>query len=155
MNARLHIRPLQADDRVRVAALFAGLSPASLYQRFHSAGVHVDGVTLDYVTGGQALVAELDGRLVGLASYYPDDNRTCAELSIVVDDGSQRRGIGTALCLELLRDAQRAGIRRVLASVMRSNRAMLRLLSRLNVPLVPRSAGSVLDITIPLVAVRL
>jgi ribosomal protein S18 acetylase RimI-like enzyme len=73
-------------------------------------------------------------------------------MSIVVDDDSQRRGIGTALCLELLRDAQRAGIRRVLASVMRSNGAMLRLLSRLNVPLVPRSVGSVLDITIPLVA---
>jgi hypothetical protein len=54
------IRRFHAEDRGSVAALLERLSPESLHQRFHSAGVEVDATVLDSVTAGQALVAELD-----------------------------------------------------------------------------------------------
>jgi hypothetical protein len=63
------VRPFGAADRNPVAALLSRLSRESLYQRFHSAGVRVDGAIVDSVTAGYALIAELDGEVVGLASY--------------------------------------------------------------------------------------
>ena len=140
------IRRFRAEDRGSVAALLERLSPESLHQRFHSAGVEVDARVLDSVTGGQALIAELDGRLIGLASYTGAN----AELGIVVDDVCQGRGIGSALCRELLRDAERAGVRTVAASILRSNHTMLRMLQSLAWPLLHASGGPAVDVTIQL-----
>ena len=105
---------------------------------------------LDSVTSGQAQVAELDGCLVGLAACANADDQRRAELGVVVDDASQRRGIGRALCRELLLDAELAGIRRVVANVMRSNHAMLRLLQVLDLPLLYTGRGSILEVAIQL-----
>jgi GNAT superfamily N-acetyltransferase len=140
------IRQFRTEDRGRVAALLSRLSPESVYHRFHSAGVRVDAAVLDSVTDGYALVADVDGKLVGLASCSGAN----AELGIVVDDACQRRGIGRALCRELLRGAERAGVRAVAAILMRSNHAMLRLLQSQNWPLVYASGGPVCEITIRL-----
>jgi L-amino acid N-acyltransferase YncA len=144
------IRRFRAEDRGRVAALLTRLSAESLYQRFHSAGVQVDVAVLDSVTEGYVLVAELDGKLIGVASR----SEANAELGIVVDDACQRRGIGRALCRELLRSAERAGVRKVAAMIMRSNHAMLRLLQSLDWPLLHVSGGPALEVTIQLNDVR-
>ena len=61
------VRPFRAADRYPVSALLSRLSCESLYQRFHSAGVRVDGAMVNSVTAGRALIAELDGEVVGLA----------------------------------------------------------------------------------------
>jgi hypothetical protein len=82
------VRPFRAADREAVAALLSRLSCESLYQRFHCAGVRVDGAMVDSVTAGYALIAELDGEVVGLAS----SNGARCELGIVVDDKCRRRG---------------------------------------------------------------
>jgi L-amino acid N-acyltransferase YncA len=140
------IRQFRAEDRGRVAALLSRLSPESLYHRFHSAGVQVDAAVLDSVTDGYTLVAELDGTLIGLASC----SEANAELGIVVDDACQRRGIGGGLCRELLRGAERAGVRKVAAMIMRSNHAMLRLLQSQDWPLLHASGGPVFEVTIQL-----
>ena len=144
------VRPLRRADCAAIASLFSELSPESLYQRFHSAAVRVDAALLDRATAGRALVAETDGRLVGLASYVRVQNRAEAEAGIVVEDCSQHSGIGSLLYRELLRDAERAGIRHMLAIVMRSNHAMLRLVDSLDLPLVRLSSGGALEITIQL-----
>lgn len=140
------VRPFRAADREAVAALLSRLSPESLYQRFHSAGVLMDGAMLDCVTEGRALVAELDGELVGLASY----NGARCELGIVVDDKWSRRGIGNALCRELLRGAERAGVSSAVATILHSNHAMLRLLQSLQWPLLHVNRGPSLEVTIQL-----
>ena len=140
------VRPFRAADREAVAALLSRLSPESLYQRFHSAGVRVDGAMLDSVTAGRALIAELDGDVVGLASY----NGARCELGIVVDDKCRRRGIGNALCRELLHRAERAGVSTVMAIIMHSNHAMLRLLQSLEWPLLHVNRGTSLEVSIQL-----
>ena len=81
-----------------------------------------------------------------MASY----TGTNAELGIVVDDVCQGRGIGSALCRELLRDAERAGVRTVAASILRSNHTMLRMLQSLAWPLLHASGGPAVDVTIQL-----
>jgi ribosomal protein S18 acetylase RimI-like enzyme len=140
------VRPFRAADRDPVAALLSRLSRESLYQRFHSAGIRVDGAIVDSVTAGYALIAELDGEVVGLASY----NGARCELGIVVDDKCRRRGIGNALCHELLRRAQRAGVSKAMATIMHSNHAMLRLLQSLEWPLLHVNRGPSLEVTIQL-----
>lgn len=127
----LVIRPLIPGERPAVAVLFAGLSPESRAHRFHSAAVAITPTTLDLVTAGHALVAELGGRLVALGSYVALPDAMQAELALVVADAEQGRGIGTALGTCLARDAQRAGLRQFRAEVLSSNRRMLRLLRRL------------------------
>jgi RimJ/RimL family protein N-acetyltransferase len=132
---RVYIRSWQPDDQPEIAALFERLSPRSLAQRFHSAAVRITAAVLDQVTAGHALVAELDGQVVALASYNPLPDRGQADVGIVVDDAHQRRGIGTALCDSLARHARRAGIPRLRAEVLSSNYGMLRLLRGLRFPL--------------------
>ncbi|MBV9173558.1 MAG: GNAT family N-acetyltransferase [Chloroflexi bacterium] len=140
------VRPFRATDRDPVAALLSRLSRESLFERFHSAGIRVDSAMLDCVTAGYALIAELDGQVVGLASY----NGARCELGIVVDDKCRRCGIGNALCRELLRGAERDGVSKVMASIMHSNHAMLRLLQSLEWPLLHVNDGSSLEVTIQL-----
>jgi ribosomal protein S18 acetylase RimI-like enzyme len=140
------VRPFRAADRYPVSALLSRLSCESLYQRFHSAGMRVDGAMVDSVTEGYALIAELDGEVVGLASY----NGPRCELGIVVDDMCRRRGIGNALCRELLRRAERAGVSKAMATIMHSNHAMLRLLQSLEWPLLHVNRGPSLEVTIQL-----
>jgi ribosomal protein S18 acetylase RimI-like enzyme len=140
------VRPFRAGDRDQVAALLSRLSCESLYQRFHSAGIRVDGAVVDSMTAGHALIAELDGEVVGLASY----NGARCELGIVVDDKCRRRGIGNTLCRELLRRAERAGVSKVIATIMHSNHAMLLLLQSLEWPLLHVNRGPSLEVTIQL-----
>src|SRR5947209_8966992 len=106
------IRPYVPEDRPTVATLFAGLSPESRMLRFHSAGAAVSERTLDLVTAGHVLVAELDGAIIALASYVQLRDPQRAEMAIVVHDAYHGRGIGTVLFEHLSRDAQREGIAR-------------------------------------------
>jgi GNAT superfamily N-acetyltransferase len=80
--------------------------------------------------GGRALVAVTgDGRVVGLASLVAEGD--LAEVSVVVADAWQRRGIGTVLVRRLLAYAERARFAAVVAHTGAGNVAMLRLLRRL------------------------
>jgi L-amino acid N-acyltransferase YncA len=141
---------MQADDRTHVAALFDRLSPESLCQRFHSAGVRVADALLDQVTAGYVLIAEVDGCLVGIASYHALRAPGQAELAVVVDDTQQRRGIGTRLCAALSSDARRAGIRQLRAELLRTNQGMLRVLHCLKRPMRLTVTVDVVQVTLDL-----
>ena len=94
MPHELVVRKFRAHDRGRVASLLSGLSPESLCRRFHSAGVQMDAAMLDSVTAGQALVAELDGKLIGLAAY----SRPNSELGILGGQSCARSMRCSAYC---------------------------------------------------------
>ena len=81
------------------------------------------------------LVAEVGDVIVALGSYYPDSDAVKAEVGIVVDDAYQRRGIGLALSACLCRDALCAGVQQLQGEVEGSNRGVLRLFRRLNLPM--------------------
>jgi GNAT superfamily N-acetyltransferase len=147
-GSRMVVRPLQAEDRPSVRALLERLSQRSLAQRFHSAGLRITDAVLDTVTAGHVLVAEVEGLIVGLASYYPDAGIRQAEAAIVVDDPYQGRGVGLALGTCLYRDARLAGIQQVRAEVQGTNRVMIKLLRRLHLPMKATWAYGVLEVEI-------
>jgi hypothetical protein len=58
--------------------------------------------------------------------------------------------IGNALCRELLRGAERAGVSKAMANIVHSNHAMLLLLQSLEWPLLHVNRGPSLEVTIQL-----
>jgi RimJ/RimL family protein N-acetyltransferase len=138
-GARLHVRPIRADDAERLIAFYDRLSRHTAYQRFVSimrrlppdwarllAGV-------DYVRR-LALVATADqspdAAILAVARYEPTNDPATAEVAFVVQDGWQGRGLGTRLLCVLLDAARARGIARFRAYVLANNTRMLDLLAR-------------------------
>ncbi|MGD8710778.1 MAG: GNAT family N-acetyltransferase [Ectothiorhodospiraceae bacterium] len=129
------LRPLTPADGDRVLAYFDGLSPGSLYRRFHhrirelSPGVRQAMVSTD---GRRhvALGAFHGGSLVGASRYFrAADVENAAEVAFSVADAYQRRGLGRALLLGLARLARESGIDRFLFTVQGDNEPAVRLLT--------------------------
>ena len=90
----------------------------------------------DRTRAGQPfLVARLDGQVVGFTTYgqfrpWPG-YRHSVELSIFVDGGHRRRGIGRQLVTTLLNEARQAGVHVIIAGIEADNEASLELHRRL------------------------
>jgi GNAT superfamily N-acetyltransferase len=87
------------------------------------------------LTSSVALVAEHDGEVVGLAHLVlaPDvsgDSARPHEISLLVEDSWQRRGVGSALADAILEEAQAAGLTQVVAYTLPSSTASHALLRR-------------------------
>ncbi|MBX3706135.1 MAG: GNAT family N-acetyltransferase [Pseudomonadales bacterium] len=127
------IRPIRPDDREREAAFVRGLSRESRYFRFHSALRELTPDMLERFVHNDypdalALVAYLPGpagdEQIGVARYVREGTGDTAEMAIVVADAWQGKGVGTHLLLALRDLAQAAGIRRLVANVLRENGRM-------------------------------
>lgn len=139
------IRPYRPLDRDAVIAFFDRLSTESRALRFHSAGIHIDASTINYAVRGHALVCELRGQIVALATYVRLRDPLLAEMAIAVDDGEHGRGIGSVLFEHLAHDARRDSIERLVASVLAWNRPMLDLLRGLGFELTRTVHGESYD----------
>ena len=135
------LRQIRPDDRERLAAGFAQLSPASRYLRFHSAIDALSSEQLDYLTevdheDHEAVVAvDLDRPGlpgVGVARYVREPyEREVAEAAITVADDYHGQGAGTLL-LGALTDRARANDIRVFRNyVLDGNHAMLEVFDHL------------------------
>lgn len=142
----VRIRPIRPEDREREADFVRSLSPASRYFRFHSTLRELTPQMLERFTRNNypddmALVALVDGadgeEQVGVARYVRQPGTDTAEIAIVVADDWQGRGIATRLLTDLRDVARRAGIARLVASVLRENGRMLELVRRLGFGLEP------------------
>ena len=135
----VYIRPLRPGEHDAVRELFARLSPRTRYFRFLSPINTLTESLLRVLTDVDdarrlALVAELDecnsGDVVGLGHVIAgvDD---CAEMGLVVADVWQRRGIGAALAVRLLRAAEARGFERFVIHEHWDNPALRPLLKRI------------------------
>lgn len=139
----VEFRAIRPDDDVRLNRLFYRLSSESLYLRFFTPMTRPNAamvrrlVNLDYVDR-LALVAVVDDEIIGVARY----DRTAAlapaalevdpgeaEAAVIVEDAWQGRGIATRLLWRLSAAAVARGVHTFTASVLASNRRMVRLLS--------------------------
>ncbi|MEC3953032.1 GNAT family N-acetyltransferase [Nocardia sp. CDC153] len=81
--------------------------------------------------GHPVLVAEIDGKVAGYASYgqfRPKSGyRFSVENSVYVSDIFQRRGVATALMNALLERARRGGVHAMIAAIESSNRTSIAL----------------------------
>jgi len=129
----IHVRAIRPDDRARLLAHFTGLSPVSVYRRFHGVKKHLTEeelthyAELDFVRR-VALVATLrsDGeeRIIGVGRFEVTGGSR-AEVAFAVLDAHQGRGIGTALLEHLAVIARERGIAEFEAEVLGENNRML------------------------------
>ena len=125
----LRLRPPVTHDVPALVSFFGRLSPESLYMRFHGARRPSEALVEPFVDPDWAelgaLVGELDGVIVALASWARLRDPAAAEVAFTVADEFQGRGIGTRLLEQLAARAAAAGIERFVAEVLPSNDAML------------------------------
>ena len=85
--------------------------------------------------GSGYLVADLDGQVVGFATYGPfragPGYAQCAEHSIQIAPGARSQGIGQALMVALERTAREEGIHVLVAGISSANPAAIRFHSAL------------------------
>lgn len=124
------LRPVGPDDAGALRAFYDRLSPESRYSRFFSSrdATAQEVARLIRADPGTTLVAELNGEIVGAASYARSTpTADSAEVAFAVDDKRHGLGIGTRL-LEGLADLARSRHVRVFdAFVLGDNTEMLRM----------------------------
>jgi acetyltransferase len=132
---RVTIRPTLPQDAELQQDFFSSLSAESRYFRFMTRLPELPpSLTQRFSTADHqthvALLAEVyEGdrqTMVGEARYVVDesDPRTC-ELAIAVNDAWQRQGIARTMLARLERAAASAGLLRILADTLLTNRAMI------------------------------
>lgn len=124
------IRPIRPEDWELLQSFHVGLSGDSVRNRYFGAhpvltDAEARGLASPTSATGAALVAVVDGTLVGVGRYIRLTDPTTAEVAFVVDDARQGQGIGTTLLTGLARVGWGAGVRRFVADTLTSNRAML------------------------------
>ena len=130
----MHIRPIRPEDDHVLVDVFQHLSPQSIYQRFFTAMPELTPGMARYLanvnyTNRMALVAESGGERIGVGRYERTNDPGMVELSLVIVDQWQSRGLGRILLREIMRVAESNGIHRFRADVLAENRRMLRLLA--------------------------
>jgi GNAT superfamily N-acetyltransferase len=129
-GATVRVRPAGRADVGRVADLLVGLSVESRTQRFLTGAAQGRERMAEYLGDlGRpehlALVAEQDGRLVGVVEALVAPAGDVAEVAFEVADADQGRGLGTLLLEHLVAVARTRGIRRLVATTMARNGRML------------------------------
>ena len=158
-GAELLVRPVTPADKELLAAGFQRLSPQSRYRRFFRPLDRLSGRDLAYLTEidhrDHEALAAIDPEtrdLVGVSRYVRSHDPTEAEVSVVVGDDWQRRGVATTLLEHLTERAREAGITHFVALVMDENTQALELFDH-RVPDHPkprRSASGHIELVIDL-----
>ncbi len=130
------IRHAELADHDALAQFVRDLSPDSTHSRFLSGlGNRVPHSMLARLLtggpGGGALVAVLDGQVVGHALWARSGaaDAPVAEIALVVADACQRRGIGSMLVDRVQAEMLGCGIERVQVVTSGANRAVLSMLA--------------------------
>ncbi len=138
------IRPIGPDDQTALAAFYAGLSDESLWSRFHGVAHGISAGTATVFCGpdhehregfvATATVGPATGAvIVGHLCLEPAGDET-VEMAVAVADRWQGRHIGTALLNAAVDWAGRHHVRRLQASMLTTNSAILGLLRSVRVP---------------------
>lgn len=124
------IRPLASEDAAQLRRLHRELSARTLWLRFFSVGRATAEAYVEHLLRERplTLLAEQDGRLLGLATAETVDPET-AEVSFVVEDGRHGLGLGSLLLEHLAAAARQRGVTTLVAEVLLENRAMLDVLA--------------------------
>jgi L-amino acid N-acyltransferase YncA len=130
MNGRIaHVRAARPSDLGLIMALHDRASQDNIYRRFFGVSRESSHQFAQIVCAPHsrvhALVATLDGRVVGLATAEPIAPQE-AEVSLFIDDRLHHLGVGSLLLDQLARWQRAHGIHTMVADVLASNGSMLR-----------------------------
>ncbi|HXQ38725.1 MAG TPA: GNAT family N-acetyltransferase, partial [Anaerolineales bacterium] len=158
------IRPIRPDDAKRLQNSFAQMSSQTIYDRFMGykkvlldQEAH-DLTSLDYDCH-MALVASTSGpngeeSIIGVARYYVlDDEPSCAEFAIVINDAYQRQGLGIHLFMRLMEYAQAHGICTFIGYAHGENYRLLRFVQRTGLPIERKLKDGLWEIRVQLAGI--
>jgi len=137
------IRTATPGDWQAVHDFVDSLGRRSLYRRFFGFPAQPGKLVADAVCTSRppagsrahgALLALLDGEVVGLAEWIRAEDPHEAEIAFTVADRLHGRGVATLLAEHLLDEADREGLHRLTAVTQAENRAMLDVFAMLGVP---------------------
>ena len=145
---------LEKSDGEALRRLFFRLSPETVYRRFHSPIVRPEQAHPERLLDvdhhdREAVVAVVDGEIVGVARYarWPGTDR--ADLAVVVADDWQRQGLATRMLSALAQRAETEGIETFTASVQGDNQATLALLRRFRPAEKATFSDGLVEMTLP------
>ncbi|MEU8712477.1 GNAT family N-acetyltransferase [Streptomyces sp. NPDC048663] len=149
------IRPVAPGDHDRLKGLYDEMSSENLRLRFFSPSRRSAAMAADRACGParpgyRALLAEAQGRVLGLAEYETGKEKDSAEISIAVADGLHHRGVGTLLIEHLVSAARAEGVTVFTADALSENREVLRLFADLGLRTARRFEGTETRCTIHL-----
>jgi ribosomal protein S18 acetylase RimI-like enzyme len=116
MKGGITIRPARPDDFEGLLALYRHSVKCNAQGFIQDLAFHGDIIERSQrwrETGGDMLVAILDGKVTGLGALAPQNPRSAELCKLHVDPARQGRGIGRRLALSLLRHASDAGFAEV------------------------------------------
>ena len=152
-------RPIKPTDEDDIKDLFYSLSEESRYFRFFNMiktlprSKRQDMVAVDY-KNELAIVAVVQDmgteKVIGVAHYFVDPGRNRAEVSFMVHEEWHDRGVGTQLLHYLVSVAKKTGIKEIYASVLRQNRAMLKVFNASGYDVTAVLDGETYEIRFPL-----
>jgi acetyl coenzyme A synthetase (ADP forming)-like protein len=164
-GAVLRVRSMRHDDRQALKDLFARCSPESIRFRFLHQVKELTEDMLDRLTDidGSSHIAlvvtqgeERNERIVAVGRYQAQRNRPdVAEVSFLVEDAMQRRGIGTLLLDTLAELARERGVTRFSADVLADNRVMLSVFRKAGYALSATTSYGVTQLEFPIAQTEL
>ncbi|HEY7122924.1 MAG TPA: GNAT family N-acetyltransferase [Ktedonobacterales bacterium] len=134
----IFIRKAQPEDEAGLKRMFYRLSPRTLYQRFFSPiplvplqAQRVAALASVDPARGFAVVACGRQEIRGVARYDREQDPRDAELSVLIEDAWQGRGLGKMMLAHVIVEARRQGITRFIVNVLGDNRPALRVVQAL------------------------
>ncbi len=150
---RIFLRPVKPTDGPLILDIFSRLSPQSIFYRFLS---HIEKlrpeqvyhlVHIDYVTefALAAVIKEVgEDRIVGVCRAIASSDQSRAELTVVLRDDWQGKGIGKIMVKKVVMVMHRHGISRIEIMLDSRNDKMKKLFMSLGYPYIYEE--SILDI---------
>ncbi len=159
-NMRIFLRPVKISDETLIKDFYYKLSDKSLYQRFFSIRRHLPHdelqkhfVVIDYTQEMIILaVKRYLGQevITGLAQYCIGEDTLSAEVSIVVRDDFQGKGIGFELLSYLVTVAKSHGLHTFTAEILPDNNAVYSLIEKLGLHYDRKWEGGLIHLVIHL-----
>ncbi|HEV2813347.1 MAG TPA: GNAT family N-acetyltransferase, partial [Solirubrobacteraceae bacterium] len=158
---RVAFRYIRPDDKERLAAALARLSPESQRRRFLTAKPRLSASELRYLTeidgidhvAVLAVLADDPDAIVGVGRFVRlRDLPDTAEVAIVVGDAFQGQGLGRELGRRLADEARERSVRRFTATLLNDNVAAHRLFHSISDRLEGRNEGGTRVVTAQIAA---
>ncbi len=156
-GAPAHIRSVRESDATALRTLYDGVSEDTLYLRFFIVSKlvvtrEVAALTRHMDDQHGSLVAEIGGRIVGVATFERQQaDPKLAEIAFLVSDDCRGRGIGTLLLDHLAVVASSVGVERFFAETLPTNARMLHVFADSGFPLTTACSQHMVRIEFPLV----
>ena len=150
------IRVMEPTDADRLERFHSRLSDRTTYLRYFSPHPRLSPAEVTRFAhvdhhDREAVVADIDGELIGVARYDRIDGSR-AEVAVVVEDAWQGHGVGPALLRTLAEHAQREGVTELTAETLAENARMRTVFARLGWS-TTQVDGGVVDLAKPLAPV--